>query len=260
MRVRTKGVWCRAAGWLSETKQTMTDDELLQEVEAQRNLMVAVSTGGPRIQAVNEEYQERRARIQRELEKRGIENPNPYSDLWDWYGKWSSGDLPTCQSRRQFLSELYGPLVEHLRRGPAARGTDVFEGPTGWVKVDRQLGEVRKQVENASDEEHFQAVGLFCRETLISLAQVVFDSERHPPPDSVATSETDARRMLEAYIATELGGGSNEAVRRHAKASLSLAADLQHDRTATFREAALCAEATTSVVNLIAIIAGRRDP
>jgi hypothetical protein len=35
---------------------------------------------------------------------------------------------------------------------------------------------------------------------------------------------------------------------------------LQHKRTASFRDAALCSEATTSVVNLIAIIAGRRDP
>ena len=35
--------------------------------------------------------------------------------------------------------------------------------------------------------------------------------------------------------------------------------DLQHHRTATFRQAALCAEATASVVNLVAIISGRRD-
>ena len=61
------------------------------------------------------------------------------------------------------------------------------------------------------------------------------------------------------YIAVELAGGPNESVRRHAKAALTLATDLQHHRTADYRQAALCAEATTSVVNLIAIISGRRD-
>jgi hypothetical protein len=38
----------------------------------------------------------------------------------------------------------------------------------------------------------------------------------------------------------------------HAKAALDLANDLQHRRTAGFRDAALWAEATSAVVNLIA--------
>ena len=66
--------------------------------------------------------------------------------------------------------------------------------------------------------------------------------------------------MLDSYLAAELSGATNEGIRRHAKAALALANDLQHRRTATYREAALCAEATMSLVNLIAIISGRRDP
>jgi hypothetical protein len=65
--------------------------------------------------------------------------------------------------------------------------------------------------------------------------------------------------MLDGYIAQELAGAPHEGVRRHAKAALALANDLQHHRTADYRQAALCAEATTSVVNLIAIVCGRRD-
>jgi len=87
----------------------------------------------------------------------------------------------------------------------------------------------------------------------------VYDPQRHLSEDGVATSETDAKRMLDRYIATELTGGPNEGLRRHAKAALSLANDLQHSRTADYRQAALCAEATTSVVNIVAIISGRRD-
>ena len=66
---------------------------LIQEIEAQKALMIAVSTGGPRIQQVNEEYKERRIEIQSRLLELGIKDPNPYGDLWSWYGKWSDGSL-----------------------------------------------------------------------------------------------------------------------------------------------------------------------
>lgn len=69
--------------------------ELISEIETQRQLMISVSTGGPRIQEKNKEYQRRRRTIRAALKRQGISDPNPYSDLWDWYGKWSSGDLPT---------------------------------------------------------------------------------------------------------------------------------------------------------------------
>lgn len=238
----------------------MSDEELVKEIEAQRSLMIAVATGGPRIQSVNQEYEQRRLRIEAALEERGLRDPNPYTDLWAWYGKWSSGDLPGYQSRRKFISELYAPLIDRLRRGSQTRGAEMFEEPTGWARVDRSLSEIRKRLEEASTEEQFQAVGLLCRESLISLAQTVYDPARHKPIDNIEPSPTDAKRMLEAYLAKEQAGGANQIARQHAKAALDLANELQHGRTATFRQAALCAEATTSVVNLIAIVSGQRDP
>lgn len=136
--------------------------------------------------------------------------------------------------------------------------TQVFEEPTGWRKVDRQLQEVRLRLDTAESEEQYQAVGLLCREVLISVAQEVYESERHSSQSGVAPSETDAKRMLEAFFASELEGGANEEARAHAKAALRLALALQHKRTADFRMAALCAEATSSVVNILAVLAGRR--
>lgn len=47
---------------------------------------------------------------------------------------------------------------------------------------------------------------------------------------------------------------------KHARAAVDRAVELQHHRTASFRPAALCVEATSSVVNVIAILAGKRDP
>ncbi len=134
----------------------------------------------------------------------------------------------------------------------------LFEEPTGWQKVDRQLQEVRSRLDTADSEEGFQAVGLLCREVLISVAVEIYDSARHPSLDGIAPSASDSGRMLEAVFAVELKGGANDEVRAHAKAALRLALALQHRRTADFRMAALCAEATCSVVNLAAVLAGRR--
>lgn len=238
----------------------MTDRELIEAIEAQRNLMIAVATGGPRIQLVNAQYSERRLGIRAELDERGLQDPNPYQDLWAWYGKWSSGDLPSYQSRRTYLSELYGPLVERIQRGPTADGAQLFEEPTGWARVDRSLGDMRRLLEQAGTEEQCQAVGLFCRELLISVAQAVYDPQRHPTADGVVPSETDAKRMLEAYFAVELAGGAHEVSRKYARAAFDLANEVQHRRTATFRQAAMCAQATIAVVNLVAVLSGRRDP
>jgi len=237
----------------------MSDDELLSEIEAQRSLMVAVATGGPRIPEVNDQYKARRDCIASELRCRGIDDPNPHGDLWAWYGRWSAGDMPTWASRRSHLSEMYQGLLDQVRSGSSRIGSQILDEPTGWPRVDRTIYELRRRLEQADTEEQFQAVGLLGRETLISVAQVVYDDERHRQALDADPSDTDAKRMLDAYLATELAGAPNEAIRRYAKAALTLANDLQHHRTADYRQAALCAEATASVVNTVAIVWGRRD-
>ena len=95
---------------------------------------------------------------------------------------------------------------------------------------------------------------------MISLAQAVYDPDVYQSLDGVDPSDADAKRMLEGYLAQELSGKSNEVQRKFAKTAFQLAIALQHQRTAQFRQAALCAEATRSVINMVAIISGQRDP
>jgi hypothetical protein len=146
------------------------------------------------------------------------------------------------------------PLFVGQRLGSVA----VFAEPTGWPKVDRQLQEVRSRLDEADTEEKYQAVGLLCREALISVAQEIYDTERHPPTDEATPSDTDVKRLLDSIFAAELKGSPNEEARAHAKAAVKLALALQHKRTADFKMAALCAEATSSVINLLAVLSGRR--
>lgn len=238
----------------------ITSEELFSLQELQKGLMVSVSTGGQRIQDVNTEYQNRANIISEGLSERGINNTNVFKDLWGWYGKWSDGSLPKYQDRRTYISNMFEPLLESVSNLQKNSINPVFEEPTGWTRVDRNIGEIKLRLVQSSTEEQYQAVGLLCRETLISLAQVVFIEGEHKTLDGVKASKTDAKRMLEAYISHQVSSKSNENIRRHARASLELSNELTHKRTAKYRHAAMCAESTNAVVNIIAIISGRRDP
>jgi len=231
---------------------------IIKDIENQKNLMIAVSTGGPRIKDVHKEYEERRFQIGERLKMFDVEDQNPFPDLWTWYEKWSDGSLPSYQSRRLYITELYQPLLDALRLSKGAK-IEVVE-PTGWTRVDRNVEKIAIALEHANNEEDYQALALLCREVIISLAQAVYDPKEHASFDGVRPSETDAKRMLENYIASRLCGQSNEYQRKFAKASFDLAVNLQHCRTADFQSAALCVEATRSIINTIAIISGQRDP
>ncbi len=92
----------------------MTIKELIKIIEKIKYLMVAVSTGRILIDEINAEYQAAYQQVDTELRVHGLENPNPYSNLLEWYGKWSTGDLPSYQSRSRFLSEMFTPLIREL--------------------------------------------------------------------------------------------------------------------------------------------------
>ena len=169
----------------------MTDEKLIEEIEAQRDLMISVSTGGGRIQEVNDEYKARRQRIQDGLQTLGIKDTNPYSDLWRWYGKWSGGDLPSYQSRRLYISDLHDPLIDRLQKRQTQIGSQLFDEPTGWPRVDRGVDKIREKLETSSSEEDYQTVGLLCREVLISLAQGVYDPTLHTSLDGTSPSDFD---------------------------------------------------------------------
>ena len=234
-------------------------NSLVQNIETQKSLMISVATGKLRINEVNNEYTTRRTVILNSLEKSGIKDPNPHVDLWAWYGKWSDGSLPTYNSRRTYVAELYQPLLDQLQ---IARKSELLvepAEPTGWERVDRSIDKVAQNLSQAEKEEDFQTVGFLCRECLISLAQAVYNPDIHAPLDGVTPSETDAKRMLESFISNTLEGGSNEELRKYAKDACQLASALLHKRTADFQAAALCAEATRSLINIIAILSGQRN-
>jgi len=223
---------------------------LVAELIIHRDMMISVATGGKRIQEVNDYYIAREARL-RERMPSDIKYANPHDDLWAWYQHWNS-NFGRWTERRQYVREIISPAIAALSKRSTLPLPE--REATGWERVDRVLSKARAQFETASAEEDCQAIGLLCREVIISLAQAVYDPRFHESLDGVRPSPTDANRMLEGYIGHAFPGESFKEVRAHARASLALALNLQHRRTATRQLAALCVEATASTTAVISII------
>jgi hypothetical protein len=71
----------------------MNDDELRQALDAMRDLMISVATGGPRIGDVQLRFRRMHAEVAEALRARGTIPALPDADLWAWHGRWSSGDI-----------------------------------------------------------------------------------------------------------------------------------------------------------------------
>jgi hypothetical protein len=212
--------------------------------------MTSVSTGGQRIQEVEGEYKVKFDFVNKALQKLNIQNPNPYRDLWDLYGKWSS-DFGAYRERRAYIKEMFNTLVQTLEENEEPETISITVDLTGWERIERSINEIKRRQAEAINEEQFQVVGLLCRETIITLAQSVFIAKKHTVKEDIKLSKTDAKRMLDSYISIELAGSSNEILRKYAKATLDLANVLTHKRTATKKDASLCSIATLSLINFI---------
>ena len=248
-KAQTKIDWSLLSAFTSK-------DKLIDGISYLRNILVSVSTGGERIQNVEIQYKKAFNFVDKALQRLNIKNPNPFRDLWEWYGQWHSS-LPSYRDRRAYIGEMYNPIMELLEETVNPESVSVTVDLTGWERIERSINEIRMRQNEAKTEEQFQVVGLLCRETIISLGQAVYDKDKHPSVDGIEISKTDTKRMLESYIAVELSGSSNESFRRYAKITVDLANEVTHKRSASKKEAAICATATISLINLIGTIEGR---
>ena len=229
---------------------------LLPELLIHQEMMIKVATGEASIQDVNDYYIARQVRLTSLCASSGTPYENGHADLWAWFHYYKE-HFGSYAERRKYVRDLFKSVINSVafKTLPSV----VAREPTGWERVDRTLAKARGQLDTASDEEDYQAIGLLCREVMISLAQAVFDPAIHVSEDGVSPSLTDANRMLEGYVGHSFPGESYKEVRAHARAALALALNIQHRRTATHKLAALCLEAATSATSVIAIIADRGD-
>lgn len=158
-------------------------------------------------------------------------------------------ELPLFENNST-VAELKKRLFERYSEFSVLPVLDQHAEPTGWVRVDRAIEEMKARYKIADTEEKYQAIGMIGRETLISIAQQVFNKEKHPSTDGIDIGPTDAKRMLDAYLTYELKDESDRIV-RFVKAAVDMSNQLTHDRNATKRAAMICIIGVSSIATLI---------
>ncbi len=78
-------------------------DEMIREI---KEILTNVATGKARIEEVNDQYQQLYTSLVAEFARIGTQNPNPFSDLWEFHHYWKE-HLPQYADRRNYIIKLY---------------------------------------------------------------------------------------------------------------------------------------------------------
>lgn len=231
-------------------------EQMKRDLEAIRDILISVSTGGPRIQEVESKYKTLHSALSKKCKLLNIVNNNSFDSLWGWYGRYSN-ELPTYQSRRVFIQNLLAPTFEAFNSDNASSSvaSPIVE-LDDWDRIKRTVIKIKQDSSSAKNEEDFQQIGLLCREVIISLAQNVYNPEIHSAVDDngIEIGKTDAVKMIGNYIKVRLAGSSNEELKAYAKATNKLANLLTHKRDAKKQDMLLSVSATMALINFIGIL------
>jgi hypothetical protein len=205
-----------------------TSAGLLELLDAQAALLVAVATGGPRIDSVDARYRRRRKQLDAALRARGIAAPFPYEDLWSWHGHWSQ-HLDTYASRRSHIRELAAPARASLEASLAGPNL-VDPGSSGgltWSALDTRVVGIVAELAAATTPDDLQDVGRRCREVLIDAAKLLANPALVPagvdPPKAA-----DAKAWLDLFLAAYASGRTHRELRAFVPAAWDLAQKVTH--------------------------------
>lgn len=231
-------------------------DSVIALINAEKDILIKSGTGVLQIRdaKVNNDYKAKHSYLISLLKQLGLEPVHTYNDLWDWYNDYNLRELKTYQSRRVFIKDIFDPLLNTIQNSEESSLQLISYEPTGWEKVDDGITRLKEVLTEANETADFQSVGMYGRELLITLAQTVFDKEKHPSPDETDIGKVDSKRMLEAYIHYCLHRKSKEREIKFAKSSIDFSNELTHNRTATQMDAELCYNAVLSTVHIIRVL------
>lgn len=231
-------------------------DRLRADIERLKQILMDVAQWDANINDVNDEYMERRRQVRAQLMSLGLEDPNPWPDLWMWYGRYKDDSaLQSYQARRELVLNQYQPLLDALENIADRRlGTGISAPATGWTEVDRQVEQLRERYARAQTPEEFRQVGLLCRDIFTSLGHVVFDPDKHLPDGEPMPKRDDAKKRLDVAVAAEHSGKSGEKLRALMRATWEFVQPVVHDRTDDQTKALVAADATIHVVKVLAVL------
>lgn len=225
-----------------------TREELVQLVEAQRNLIISVGTGGPSIGTVDAVYKRRRAKLMKGRPRFGLNEPFKWGSLWDWYGHYSS-QLPTYASRRAYVNELVQPVLDQLLAS-GGQVVDFGTVPRTWGDLEARVAGMNGRIEAAASLDDFQDVGRRCREILRDAANLSYDPSMVPegqePP-----GDADVKGKVDVVLASRLPGSGHADLRKLARHAYAFANSATHSMSTGRIEAMASAQATVLIVRVL---------
>lgn len=253
--IRIKAKMAQYIDWIA-IHPNENKESVLRLINEEKDILIKVATGFIQIKdnTENDSYKEKHRHLSDLLSKLGLMHVHEYNDLWAWYTDYKSRGLDTYKSRREYLNKLFAPLIQTIENSEESGLNLLHYEKTGWEKIDDDVLRMREVLDSAYKTQDYQAVGMHGRELLITLAQTVFQKDKHPSPDGTDIGKADSKRMLDAYIAFCLKNKNWEREAKFVKASVDFSNELTHKRTATPMDAELCYTAVLSTVHIIRIM------
>ena len=222
-----------------------------EKINEEKDFLIKIGTGKLRIEECNLNFIENHQYIIKNCSKLMINPPFEFKDGWEWYHYYSK-NLKSYQSRRDYINGIYNEFIEKIS---SSLNEEQVLAKTGFDVIDGSINELIVKLNNLSDSITINEIGLRCRQTLILLAQQIYDDNKHHPSSySDKVSPTDSKRMIEGFIEYELGGSMNEVKRKYLKATNDFANELTHKQNPSYVEAKMCVYATLSLIQQIKII------
>jgi hypothetical protein len=123
-----------------------------------------------------------------------------------------------------------------------------------WIKsINRKLNSAAQQLNNVSNPEDIQNIGLICRESLIELANVLIGDNPSVLKDNNLKA-ADFKGIARAVIQIYAPGGSNSTLRKHCRtvseSAWDYACEIVHSPNRNIPDAKICLLFACSVVSI----------
>ena len=223
-------------------------DALKRLLQAQANTIVAVGTGGERIQNVDSKWQRDTRTLNANFRRLGLQPPFPWDGLWDWYGFYSQ-NLASYQERRAFIRDLTRDALSQLDQLEARAGVHDpgagDETPT-WENLNARMAGLVEEYTIARERDGWQDVGRRSREILIDFGKLIADPVLVPeglePPKGA-----DAKAWFDLFLAAYAHGRDKAELRATMRSVWDLAQKVTHGNISDV-DAYAAAQATVLVV------------
>lgn len=237
----------------SDIESGRTDEQVIELLEDQRDLLIAVATGTAIATELDRDYSRRRRAISSELERRRIQNPLRWPDLRQFWASVAAPAMTTYRQRREHIHGLVGPIIEKLERSRSGHALEDWgETQDGWSELDARIDSLRNELVAGEDLDDWQDVGRRAREIAIDLANLVYAPEMTPKAEPPLHG-SNAKGKLEAYLQAKVPGAQNDELRKAVRASWDLANKVTHGSIRR-HHAFAAAQATVMLVRTIAVI------